>query len=75
MAMEVSTKRARKRKLYKNINDSQRAQIPHHALQNGNAAAVQKFSKEFDTPLNESMVRSLKNSYTTAQEAKKRKSG
>ena len=32
MAMEVSTKRARKRKPYKNINDSKRAQIPHHAL-------------------------------------------
>ena len=43
-----------------------------YTLQNGNAA-VQKFSKEFDAPLNESMVRSLKKSYVTAQKAKKRK--
>ena len=33
-----------------------------------------KFSKEFDDPLNESKVRSLK-SYITAQDAKKRKTG
>ena len=44
-------------------------------MQNGNAAAVRKFSKEFDAPLNESIVKSLKKSYVTAQEAKKRKTG
>ena len=62
-----------KRKPYKKIIDSLRAKIAHHALQNGNATAVQKFSKELDDPLNESTVRSLKKSYIIAQEAKKRK--
>ena len=38
-------------------------------------AAVQTFSKEFDPLLNESTVKSLKKSYVTAQEAKKRKRG
>ena len=38
-------------------------------------AAVQTFSKEFDALLNESTVRSLKKSYVSAQEAKKRKRG
>ena len=64
-----------KRKPYKKINDSLRAKIAQYAIQNGNAAAVRKFSKEFDTPLNESTVRSLKKSYVTAQEARKRKTG
>ena len=45
MAMEVSTERTGKRKPYKKINDSLRAKIAHYALQNGNAAAVRKFSK------------------------------
>ena len=62
-----------KGKAYKKISDLLRAEIAHYALQNGNAAAVWKFSKEFDAPLNESMVRSLKKSYVTAQEAKNRK--
>ena len=35
-----------KRKLHKKINDSLRAKIAQYTLQNGNAAAVQKFSKE-----------------------------
>ena len=66
-----------KRKPYKKINDSLRAKIAQYALKNGNAAAVRKFFKEFDTPLNESTVRSLKKkkSYVTAQEARKRKTG
>ena len=41
-----------KRKLHKKINDSLRAKIAQYTLQNGNVAAVRKFSKEFDTPLN-----------------------
>ena len=64
-----------KRKPYKKINDSLRAKIAQYVLQNGNAAAVRKFSKEFDTPLNESTVRSLKKNYVTAQETRKRKTG
>ena len=75
MAMEVSTERAGKRKPYKKINDSLRAKIAQYALQNGNATAVRKFSKEFDAPINESTMRSLKKSYVTAQEAQKRKAG
>ena len=70
-AVEV-TKRG-KRKLYKKISDLLRAKIAHYALQNGNAAAVQKFSKEVDAPLNESMVKSLQKSYVTVQKGKKRK--
>ena len=62
-----------KRKLYKKISDLLRAKIAHYTLQNGNAAAVRKFSKEFDAPLNESTVRSLKKSYVIAQKVKKRK--
>ena len=62
-----------KRKLYKKISDLLRAKMAHYALQNGNATAVQKFSKEFDAPLNKSLVRSLKKSYVTVQKAKKRK--
>ena len=73
MAVEVTEHG--KRKPYKKISDSLRAKIAHYALQNGNAAAIRKFSKEFDAPLNESKVRSLKKSYVTAQEAKKRKTG
>ena len=34
-----------KRKPYKRFSDSLRAKIAHYALQNGNAAAVRKFSK------------------------------
>ena len=64
-----------KRKLHKKINDSLRAKIAQYTLKNGNAAAVRKSSKEFNTPLNESTVRSLKKSYVTAQEARKRKMG
>ena len=68
--MEVTE--CEKRKLYKKISDLLRAKIAHYASQNGNTTAVQKFSKEFDAPLNESTVRSLKKSYVTAQKAKKR---
>ena len=38
---------------------------------NGNTAASRKFSKEFDSPLSESTVYSLKKSYTAALESKK----
>ena len=64
-----------KRKLYKKISDSMRAEIGWYALENGNAASVRKFSKSFDTPLNESTVRSLKKSYVKARDMKKREMG
>ena len=72
--MAVKVTECGKRKPYKNISDPLRAKITQCTLQNGNAA-VQKFSKEFNAPLNESRVRLLKKSYVTAQEAKKRKTG
>ena len=61
-----------KRKPYIKISDTLRAKIGKYALENGNAAASRKFSKEFDSPLSESTVRSLKKSYTAALESKKR---
>ena len=36
-----------------------------------NAAASRKYSKDFDSPLSESMVGSLRKTYTAALEAKK----
>ena len=56
------------KKLHKKISDSLRAKIAHYALQNGNAAAVGKFSKVFDAPLNEIIVRSLKKSLRSQKE-------
>ena len=53
-----------KRKPYKKISDTLRAKIGKYALENGNAAASRKFSKEFDSSLSESTVCSLKKSYT-----------
>ena len=61
VAMAVKATEGRKRKLYKKISGSLRAQI---ALENGNVAAVRRFTKEFDTSLSESMV--LKKSYISA---------
>ena len=72
--MAVEATEGRKRKPYKKISDSLRAQIGRYALENGNAAAVRRFTKEFDTSLSESTVRSLKKSYISARDAKKRKS-
>jgi len=52
------------RKPYKHISDTLRVSIGRYALENGNAAAVRKYSDQFDTPLNESTVRSLKKKAT-----------
>ena len=60
-----------KRNPYKKISDTLWAKVGKYALEKGNAAASRKFSKEFDNPLSESTVRSLKNSYTAALESKK----
>ena len=54
--------------------DSLRAQFGRYVLENGNAAAVRRFTKEFDASLTESMVRSLKKNYISVQDAKKQKS-
>ena len=43
-------------------------------LENGNAAAVRRFTREFDASLSESTVQSLKKSYISARDAKKQKS-
>ena len=61
-----------KRKPCKKNSDTLWAKVGKYALENGNAAASRKFRKEFDSPLSENTVRSLKNSYTTALESKKR---
>ena len=74
VVMAVEATEGRKRKPYKKISDSLRAQIGRYALENGNAAAVRRFTKEFDTSLSESTVRSLKKSYISARDAKKQKS-
>jgi len=44
------------RKPYKQIRDMLRASIGRYALENGNAAAVQKYSYNFDAALNISTV-------------------
>ena len=54
VAKVMEAAKCRKRKLYKKITDSLRAQIGRYALENGNAAAVRRFSKEFETSLSES---------------------
>ena len=59
---DPSTK-TRTRGPYGRLTDEQRAQIGKYASENGNAAAVRKFSKELDIPLNESAVRSIKKNY------------
>ena len=59
------------KKPYTKISDLLRAKVAHYTLHNGNAIAVHKFSKEFDVPLNESTVRSLKKSYIITQETKR----
>ena len=48
------------RKPYKHISDTLRASRGRYALDNSNVAAVHKYSNQFNTPLNESTVRSLK---------------
>ena len=55
-----------KRKPYKKISDMLRAKIGKYALENSNAAALRKFSKEFDSPLSESTVHFLKKCSITA---------
>ena len=74
VAKVMEAAKCRKRKPYKKISDSLRAQIGGYALENGNAAAVRRFSKEFETSLSESTVRSLKKGYISARDALKRKS-
>ena len=44
------------RKPYKQISDTLRASIGQYALESGNAAAVRKYSNQFDAALNESTV-------------------
>ena len=56
VAMAVEATEGRKRKLFKRMSDSLRAQIGKHALENGNMASVRCFTKEFDTSLIESTV-------------------
>ena len=65
--------KTRARGSYGRLTDKQRAQIGKYASENGNAAAVRRFSKELDRPLNESTVRSIKNYYEEL--GKKRSSG
>ena len=51
VAMAMEATKDRKRKPYKKISDSLRAQIGRYALENGNAAAMRRFTKEFDISL------------------------
>ena len=55
----------------KKISDMLWAKIGKYSLENGNTAALRKFSKEFNSPLSESIIRFLKKSYTAALESKK----
>ena len=66
--------KTRARGSYGRLTDKQRAQIGKYASENGNAAAVRRFSKELDRPLNESTVRSIKKNYYQ-ELGKKRSSG
>ena len=52
-AMEVTEKGSRKP--YKHFNDMLRAIMGRDALENSNAAAMCKYSNQFDEPLNESI--------------------
>ena len=47
------------------------AKIGNYPLENSNAVASRKFSKEFDSPLSENTICSLKKNYTVALESKK----
>ena len=60
---ENTGEHGRKRKPYMKISDELRAKVGKFAAEQGNAAAVCKFSQEFESPLSESMVRSLKKAY------------
>ena len=55
------------RGLYGRLADKQRAQIGKYASENRKTAAVRRFSKELDRPLNESTVRSIKKNYYQLQ--------
>ena len=55
--------KSRTRGPYGRLTDKQRAQIGKYASENRNAAAVRRFSKELERPLNESTVRSIKKNY------------
>ena len=57
----------RARGLYGRLTDKQQAQISKYASENGNAAAVRRFSKELNRPLNGSTVRSIKKNYYQLQ--------
>ena len=60
---ENNGEHGRKRKPYKKISNELRAKVGKYAAEQGNTAAVCKFSQEFESPLSESMVQSLKKAY------------
>ena len=60
---EKGNRMPKKRGSYKRLSDDLRAKIGKYACENGNAVAVRRFSMEFDRPLNESTVRSIKKRY------------
>ena len=60
---ENTGEHGRKRKSYKKISDELIAKVGKYAAELGNTAAVRKFSQEFESPLRESTVRSLKKAY------------
>ena len=58
-----SVSRKRKRGNYQVYSDETRAKIARYAINNGVMNAVRKFSRELDSPVRESTVRSKKTSY------------
>lgn len=59
----VAEVKTRKRKSYAHYDDELKARIGRFAAENGNKAAVDKFSRELDRPLMESSVRNFKKKY------------
>lgn len=62
----LELQKERKRGAYTAYSSSTRAKIGKFAAENGNKAAVAKFTKELGKPVNESTVRSLKTCYLNA---------
>ena len=62
MVQEAAAK-PKKRGTYKKLSEEMKAKIGKFACENGVAAAVRKFSKDLEKPLNESTIRGIKQRY------------
>ena len=61
----LDSAQSRKRGPYQRYNAETRAKIGRYAAENGNKAAVDKFSQELSRPVSESSVRGMKKAYYT----------